>query len=70
MKKYFLLVVFILFNLCLFAQMPGASPTIGRIYGKLVDSVGKGIGDASVVLLQNRMDTVNKKMKELPVTNH
>jgi len=42
-----------------------APPSIGRIYGKLVDSSGKDIRDASIVLLQNRMDTVTHKMKEV-----
>jgi ferric enterobactin receptor len=55
------------------AQMPGAAsakgaqqaPSIGVVYGKLVDSAGKPIPDASVVLLQGKMDTVTKKRKEV-----
>lgn len=42
----------------------GGPPAIGRIYGKLVDSTGKGIRDATVLLLQDRMDTATHKMKE------
>lgn len=53
----------------LMAQAPGgarpAPPSIGRLYGRLVDSAGKGIGDASVMLLQSRMDTATKKIKEV-----
>lgn len=49
-------------------QMGGASrsiPNIGHIYGKLVDSTGKAISDASVILLQSKMDTTTKKRKEV-----
>ncbi len=75
MKKFSFLVAAFLFSVGLWAQVPGgtppggaqrgAPPSIGRVYGKLVDSAGKGIGDASVLLLQNRMDTATKKMKEV-----
>jgi outer membrane receptor protein involved in Fe transport len=73
MKKLFTLFVALYFTLSLSAQFPmvGAAgnrqgpPSIGRVYGKLVDSTGKGIRDASVVILQNRMDTATKKMKEV-----
>src|SRR6476659_3526611 len=40
-------------------------PPIGRLYGKVVDSTGKGIQDASVLLLQNKFDTATKKNKEV-----
>ena len=43
-------------------QMP---PAIGRLYGKVADSTGKGIQDASVLLLQDRFDTATKKKKEV-----
>lgn len=43
----------------------GTPPSVGRIYGKLVDSSGKGLRDASVVVLQNRMDTVTHKVKDV-----
>jgi len=42
------------------AKLPaGAQPTkgIGRIYGKIVDSSGKGVRDASIIILQARFDT-------------
>src|SRR5690349_18696266 len=42
-----------------------APPSIGRLYGKVVDSAGKGIQDASVLLLQNKFDTTTKKTKEV-----
>jgi len=56
------------------AQMPGmapgngkgqSAPNIGHIYGKLVDSAGKPVSDASVILLQGKFDTASKKMKEV-----
>lgn len=40
-------------------------PSIGHVYGKLVDSAGKPIGEASVVILQNRFDSVAKKQKDI-----
>src|SRR5947209_17421611 len=55
----------------LFAQVPGAAaqrqapPSVGRIYGKVVDSTGKSISDATVLLLTNKYDTVTKKNKEV-----
>lgn len=50
------------------AKLPaGAQPTkgIGRIYGKIVDSSGKGVRDASIMILQSRFDTATKKNKEV-----
>ena len=54
------------------AQFPAAgvgkgqqAPSIGHIYGKITDSSGASIGDASVLLLQTRFDTVTKKRKEV-----
>jgi outer membrane receptor protein involved in Fe transport len=72
MKKLLLLFTVLSTVGMLQAQMPGmgngkmqAPPSIGRVYGKLVDSAGKGIRDAYVVVLHNRMDTVTHKMKEV-----
>lgn len=42
-----------------------AVPNIGHIYGKIVDSAGKPIADVSVLLMQNKLDTVTKKRKEV-----
>lgn len=75
MRHLFIFFVFlsIAFNLC--AQMPQgqppagrsmqAPPSIGHIYGKLVDSLGKPVGDATVVIMQTKVDTVTKKSKEV-----
>src|SRR4029079_7686421 len=69
MKKFLLSAVLVFSLSFVFAQMPGlggkAMPNLGRIYGKLVDSTGKAIGDASVLLLQNKYDSVLKKNKEV-----
>lgn len=47
------------------ARTTQAAPKIGRAYGKLVDSTGKPVEDASVVLLQSRYDTATKKRKDV-----
>ena len=60
MKNAVLIVLFVFGGLSMYAQQP-----LGRIYGKVADSTGKGIQDASVLLLQTRMDTVTKKTKEV-----
>ena len=74
MRKLFLIFAAIVFSISLSAQMPGmpaagaqrgTPPSIGRIYGKLIDSSGKGIGNASVMLLQSKFDSVTKKNKEI-----
>ena len=70
MKKILALSIIIICSFPVLAQMPGMGggksiPEIGRLYGKLVDSTGKPIGDASVVLLQNKYDSVSKKNKEV-----
>jgi outer membrane receptor protein involved in Fe transport len=73
MRKFLFLLAVIVCSSPLLAQMPamgggGAQrtvPSIGRLYGKLVDSTGKGIGDASVILLQSKFDSVAKKNKEV-----
>src|SRR5688500_14464259 len=73
MKKFLFFLSLTISSLSVFAQMPGgmaggaqrAMPALGRIYGKLVDSTGKGIGDASVLLLQSKFDSVTKKNKDV-----
>ena len=68
MKRFFLLTAIILFTGKIFAQMPGGMqqpPNIGHVYGKLVDGDAKPVGGASVMLMQNKMDTVTNKMKQV-----
>jgi ferric enterobactin receptor len=47
--------------------MAGGPPSIGHIYGKITDSAGKPMSGASVLLLQNKFDTVSKKRKDVLV---
>src|SRR5436309_1499906 len=73
MKKIFLPAIISFFSFQLFAQLPGAASgkgnqqaaNIGHIYGKIVDSLGKPVSEASVVLLQTKFDTATKKKKEV-----
>src|SRR5580698_4874573 len=37
----------------------------GHVFGKLVDAAGKGIGNASVLILQGRPDPVTGKQKDI-----
>ena len=71
MKKLFFLTALTLITLSLTAQMPGmgngknaqAPPNMGHVYGKIVDTSGNPLSDVSVMLLQNKFDTVSKKEK-------
>ncbi|MBC7849966.1 MAG: outer membrane beta-barrel protein [Chitinophagaceae bacterium] len=68
----FFLVVFSSFTTL--AQMPGAPggktgqqapANIGHVYGKIVDTSGKPLGDVSLMILQNKFDTATKKRKDV-----
>ena len=56
-----------------FAQAPAAPakgqmpqvPAIGAAFGKVVDSAGKPLNGASVLLLSTKFDTATKKYKEV-----
>ena len=73
MKKIVISLLGLLLGLTMYAQFPMAAggkgqapPSIGHFYGKIVsDSVNRPVDGASVVLLQNRMDTVSKKRKDI-----
>src|SRR5688572_2963663 len=74
MKKIALITVMgIMMALSVTAQLPVAAngkqgqqaPAMGHIYGKITDSAGASLTDASVLLLQSRFDTVTKKTKEV-----
>src|SRR5215203_577765 len=74
MKKILLATASLIFSLQIFAQFPGsttsgknnqAPPAIGHLYGKLIDSAGKPVDQASVVLLQNKYDSVSRKKKDI-----
>ncbi len=77
MKKFLVLSTALFFSFISMAQFPGAAPAsktsqqpapnIGHIYGKVVDSLGKPMTDVTVLLLQNKFDTITKKRKEVLV---
>ncbi len=52
--------------------MPGnrggnGSQLSGRFYGKVVDASNRGIDAASIIFVQDKMDTVTKQRKEMVV---
>ncbi len=70
-------VVFLSLATSINAQMPGGrgqmaggqSMNVGHFYGKLIDSAtNKPVEAASVQLIQNKLDTVTKKRKDVVVT--
>ncbi len=74
MKKLFFLTAITLITLSLSAQMPQmggnnknaqAIPNMGHVYGKVMDTSGNPLPDVSVMLLQNKFDTVTKKRKDV-----
>ena len=57
-----------------FAQIPGgaakaqgAMPNMGHVTGKLVDSSGRAVAGASILIMQSKFDTLTKKTKEVLV---
>jgi outer membrane receptor protein involved in Fe transport len=75
MKPNLLVIVALFVTNVLFAQMPGGNRgmggqnmNIGQFYGKIVDATtNKPIEFVSVQLLQNKMDTVTKKRRDVVV---
>lgn len=73
MKQLFLFLFAVLTVFTVNAQFPGmpgganakAIPNMGHVFGKIVDTAGKPIADVSVVLLQNKYDSVAKKKKDV-----
>ena len=64
MKKIVVVLIFCAFRLI--AQTPTGKPganATGHIFGKIVDSAGKAITDASIMLLQNQTDSNTSKAK-------
>lgn len=70
MQKIYLFITLFLLSMSAWAQAPagpgGRMPMgmTGHVYGKVIDPDGKPVNYASVIVLQNRMDTLTKKMKE------
>ena len=66
MKKFLLLMFSFGGLFTVQAQFPGGggkAPSMGHIYGKIVDSAGRPIPEATVLVLQNKRDSVTKKSK-------
>jgi outer membrane receptor protein involved in Fe transport len=80
MRRSLLAIVFIINTQLLMAQMPnmnrgGGQMNMGHIYGKVLDSASnKPLEAVSIQLLQNKLDSVTKKRKDVVVagmlTNH
>jgi len=72
MKKITLILIAFVISVSSIAQFPGAAaggtrqgpPSIGHLYGKIVDGSG-AVNEASVVILQNRFDSASKKKKDI-----
>ncbi len=68
-------IIFVLLTGSAIAQMPGAgrgqggqNMNVGHFYGKIIDSAtNKPIEAASVQLIQNKLDTITKKRKDVVV---
>lgn len=77
MKKILPAIAALMCSMQLFAQSPQSGVPAGKagftggnnghIYGKIVDSLGKAIADASVIVLQTRYNAATKKSKEVLV---
>jgi hypothetical protein len=70
MKSLIVICLSLLIGYAAYSQMPGmggkpAANTIGHIYGRILDSTGKPLHDATVLLLQSRIDATTKKTKEV-----
>lgn len=80
MKCIPVLLALLMFGISSFSQPPGRPPggapgafpaggkapqAIGHVYGKVVDSDGKAIGEASVLLLESKFNPETKKAKEV-----
>ncbi|MES1225880.1 MAG: TonB-dependent receptor, partial [Bacteroidota bacterium] len=75
MKRLIFLATVMIYTLGATAQMPGGQPANGKsamdesnqghIYGKVADSLGNALSNASVLILQKRYDSVSKKSKDV-----
>lgn len=48
-------------------KMDGNMPNAAHVFGKLTDSTGKPVSGASVLILQNKIDTATKKSRDVLV---
>lgn len=73
MQRILWLIALLTFSFQVFAQQRpggfngGKPPSIGRIYGKILDNEGKPMPYTSVIVFQNRFDSATKTQKEVLV---
>jgi ferric enterobactin receptor len=68
MRNLTMMLIFLVGIVSARAQFPGAGksvPNMGHIYGKLVDSSGRPVSEATVLLLTNKYDSASKKTKQV-----
>lgn len=69
MKYLFFLLTALIISCSAFSQQgppPGKAPAnIGHLYGKVVDSTGKAIAEASVLILESKLNPDTKKTKDV-----
>ncbi|NSL90721.1 outer membrane beta-barrel family protein [Chitinophaga solisilvae] len=68
MRQIYLVIMLSLLTWQVNAQAPrggNAMGNIGHVYGKVLDPENKPVNYASVIILQGRMDTATKKMKDV-----
>ncbi|MGN6493076.1 MAG: TonB-dependent receptor domain-containing protein [Agriterribacter sp.] len=64
MKYFSFFLMMMLLAMNGFAQAPGKTPpAIGHLYGKVLDSTGKALAEASVLILENKFNPETKKLK-------
>ncbi len=65
MKKLFLAIAIFVTakTFAQYPQMPASITSSGHVYGKITDADGKPVEGASVLLLNQKMDSASKKMK-------
>ncbi len=75
--KTYLTIAFAVLSISTYAQIPGAGQgrmgggnmNLGHFYGKIIDSAtNKPVDAASIQLIQNKLDTVTKKRKDIVVS--
>ena len=71
MKKILLLIAVFIGTGAAYAQnsqgIPASIKNAGHVYGKVIDADGKPVDGASVLMMQQKMDTVTKKLKMILV---
>ena len=74
MKNLLLLFILFISTISAYTQIPTGTggynmgqPSLGHVYGKLIDADGKPVNGASVLLMNKKMDSSTKKIKQVLV---